>query len=46
MTERDMDSFSDERDDHLIALSRMENEMPAIPLEEVIERLGLPFDSE
>ena len=33
--------FLDEQEDYLIALSRLENKLPAIPLEEVAKRLGL-----
>jgi len=33
--------FLDEQEDYLIALSRLEDEMPAIPLSKVIKQLGL-----
>jgi RHH-type rel operon transcriptional repressor/antitoxin RelB len=36
-----LESFLDEQEDYLIALSRLENKMPSIPLEEVVKRLGL-----
>ena len=36
-----LESFLDEQEDYLIALSRLENKMPSIPLEEVMKRLGL-----
>lgn len=36
-----LESFLDEQEDYLIALSRLENKLPAIPLEEVVKRLGL-----
>ncbi len=36
-----LESFLDEQEDYLIAVSRLENKMPSIPLEEVIKRLGL-----
>jgi RHH-type rel operon transcriptional repressor/antitoxin RelB len=36
-----LESFLDEQEDYLIALSRLENKMPSIPLEEVMRRLGL-----
>jgi RHH-type rel operon transcriptional repressor/antitoxin RelB len=36
-----LESFLDEQEDYLIALSRLENKMPAIPLDEVVKRLGL-----
>jgi RHH-type rel operon transcriptional repressor/antitoxin RelB len=36
-----LEAFLDEQEDYLIALSRLENKLPAIPLEEVVKRLGL-----
>jgi RHH-type transcriptional regulator, rel operon repressor / antitoxin RelB len=36
-----LESFLDEQEDYLIAVSRLENKRPSIPLEEVIKRLGL-----
>jgi len=33
--------FLDEQEDYLIAVSRLENELPAVPLNKVIKRLGL-----
>ena len=36
-----LESFLDEQEDYLIALSRLENMMPSIPLDEVMRRLGL-----
>jgi RHH-type rel operon transcriptional repressor/antitoxin RelB len=36
-----LESFLDEQEDYLVALSRLENKLPAIPLEEVVKRLGL-----
>lgn len=33
--------FLDEQEDYLIALSRLEDEMPSIPLEKVVKQLGL-----
>jgi RHH-type transcriptional regulator, rel operon repressor / antitoxin RelB len=33
--------FLDEQEDYLIAVSRLEDEMPAIPLNKVVKRLGL-----
>lgn len=36
-----LESFLDDQEDYLIALSRLENKLPAIPLEEVVKRLGL-----
>jgi RHH-type transcriptional regulator, rel operon repressor / antitoxin RelB len=36
-----LEEFLDEQEDYLIALSRLENKLPAIPLEEVVKRLGL-----
>jgi RHH-type rel operon transcriptional repressor/antitoxin RelB len=33
--------FLDEQEDYLVALSRLEDELPAIPLREVAKRLGL-----
>jgi RHH-type rel operon transcriptional repressor/antitoxin RelB len=36
-----LESFLDEQEDYLIALSRLENKMPSIPLEEAMRRLGL-----
>ena len=36
-----LEAFLDEQEDYLISLSRLENKLPAIPLEEVMKRLGL-----
>lgn len=36
-----LEAFLDEQEDYLIALSRLEDKLPAIPLEEVVRRLGL-----
>jgi RHH-type transcriptional regulator, rel operon repressor / antitoxin RelB len=36
-----LESYLDDQEDYLIALSRLENKLPAIPLEEVVKRLGL-----
>jgi len=36
-----LEEFLDEQEDYLIALSRLENNLPAIPLDEVVKRLGL-----
>ena len=36
-----LEAFLDEQEDYLIALSRLENKLPAIPLEDVVKRLGL-----
>lgn len=33
--------FLDEQEDYLIAVSRLEENRPALPLEEVVRRLGL-----
>jgi RHH-type rel operon transcriptional repressor/antitoxin RelB len=33
--------FLDEHEDYLIAVSRLEQQLPAIPLNKVIKRLGL-----
>lgn len=36
-----IEEFLDEQEDYLIALSRLEDRQPAIPLKEVVKRLGL-----
>ena len=36
-----IEEFLDEQEDYLIALSRLEDRKPEIPLEEVAKRLGL-----
>lgn len=33
--------FLDDQEDYLIALSRLDDEMPSIPLDKVVKRLGL-----
>ncbi len=33
--------FLDEQEDYLIALARLEDELPSIPLSKVVKRLGL-----
>jgi RHH-type rel operon transcriptional repressor/antitoxin RelB len=33
--------FLDEQEDHLIAISRLEDQLPSIPLSKVVKRLGL-----
>jgi RHH-type transcriptional regulator, rel operon repressor / antitoxin RelB len=33
--------FLDEQEDYLVAVSRLEDEMPSIPLSKVVKRLGL-----
>jgi RHH-type transcriptional regulator, rel operon repressor / antitoxin RelB len=33
--------FLDEQEDYLIALSRLEEDLPSIPLREVVKQLGL-----
>ena len=33
--------FLDEQEDYLIAVARLEENLPAIPLKEVVKRLGL-----
>ena len=33
--------FLDEQEDYLIAVSRLEDELPAVPLEKVVKQLGL-----
>ncbi|MGD0180263.1 MAG: ribbon-helix-helix domain-containing protein [Terriglobales bacterium] len=33
--------FLDEQEDYLIAVSRLEDELPSIPLSKVVKRLGL-----
>jgi RHH-type rel operon transcriptional repressor/antitoxin RelB len=33
--------FLDEQEDYLIAVSRLEDQMPSIPLSKVVKRLGL-----
>lgn len=38
---RALAEFLDEQEDYLIAVSRLENELPAVPLNKVIKRLGL-----
>ena len=36
-----LEAFLDEQEDYFISLARLENKLPAIPLEEVVKRLGL-----
>ncbi len=36
--------YLDEREDILIAISRLEEDLPSIPLEEVARRLGIPLE--
>lgn len=36
-----IDEFLDEREDYLIAVARIEQQLPPIPIEEVEKRLGL-----
>lgn len=38
---RAIDEFLDEQEDYLIALARLEEELPPIPIEEVERKLGL-----
>ncbi|MBZ5571389.1 MAG: ribbon-helix-helix domain-containing protein [Acidobacteriia bacterium] len=33
--------FLDDQEDYLIAVSRLEDELPSIPLDKVVKRLGL-----
>jgi RHH-type rel operon transcriptional repressor/antitoxin RelB len=33
--------FLDDQEDYLIAISRLEDDLPAIPLDKVVKRLGL-----
>ena len=33
--------FLDDQEDYLIAISRLENELPSIPLDSVVKHLGL-----
>jgi RHH-type rel operon transcriptional repressor/antitoxin RelB len=33
--------FLDDREDYLIAVSRLEDELPSIPLDKAVKRLGL-----
>jgi hypothetical protein len=44
MKRSEIESAAEDREDYLVAVTRLENEMPAIPLDEVIERLGLDED--
>jgi hypothetical protein len=41
-----IESAREDREDYLIAVARLEDEAPAIPLEEVIKKLGLDDDPE
>ena len=36
-----IEEFLEEQEDYFIALSRLEEKLPGIPLEEVVEKLGL-----
>jgi RHH-type rel operon transcriptional repressor/antitoxin RelB len=36
-----IEEFLDEQEDYFIALSRLEEKLPGIPLEEVVKKLGL-----
>jgi RHH-type rel operon transcriptional repressor/antitoxin RelB len=36
-----IEDFLEDQEDYLIALSRLEEKLPGIPLEEVVKRLGL-----
>jgi len=36
-----IEEFLEEQEDYFIALSRLEQKLPGIPLEEVVKRLGL-----
>ena len=36
-----LEEFLDEQEDYLIALFRLEDELPAVPLDEVIKQLAL-----
>ena len=38
---RALAEFLEEQEDYLIALSRLEDDLPSIPLSEVVKRLGL-----
>ncbi|MBI2677940.1 MAG: ribbon-helix-helix protein, CopG family [Candidatus Koribacter versatilis] len=38
---RALAEFLDEQEDYAIAMSRLEDELPSIPLKEVVKRLGL-----
>jgi RHH-type transcriptional regulator, rel operon repressor / antitoxin RelB len=40
-TTRAISEFLDEQEDYLIAISRLEDNRPPIPLEEVVKKLGL-----
>ena len=33
--------FLDEQEDYLLAVARLEDQLPAVPLEEVVKQLGL-----
>jgi len=36
-----IEEFLEEQEDYFIALSRLEEKLPGIPLEEVVKKLGL-----
>ena len=38
---RALAEFLDEQEDYAIAMSRLEDDLPSIPLKEVVKRLGL-----
>lgn len=39
--QRALDEFLDAQEDYLIAIARLERELPSVPIEEVERRLGL-----
>jgi hypothetical protein len=41
---RDLESFAEDREDYLVALSRLEDPLPAISLEDAIKRLEFDAD--